>query len=241
MKIFPAIDLRGGRVVRLQQGDYDRMTIYSDDPVDTAKGFLYAGASHLHVVDLDGAKDGSQKNRDVLRKLCELPLEVQVGGGIRDEAAIKDTLKLGASRVILGTVAVKDFAFTQKMGAKYGEQLAVGVDVKDGMVATHGWTETSQLQGFAFCQRIRDAGISTVIYTDIAKDGLLAGTNLAAYEQLSTIQGLNVIASGGISSEDDILALRKLNVYGAILGKALYAGALSLQRALAIAQGENGC
>jgi phosphoribosylformimino-5-aminoimidazole carboxamide ribotide isomerase len=241
MKLFPAIDLCGGRVVRLQQGDYDRMTVYSDDPVNTAKGFLYAGASCLHVVDLDGAKDGSPKNRDVLRKLCELPLEVQVGGGIRDEAAIRDTLKLGAKRVILGTIAVKDFDFTQKLGKKYGEQLAVGVDVKDNMVATHGWTESSELQGFAFCQKLRDAGISTVIYTDISKDGLLAGTNLVAYEQLSTIQGLRVIASGGISSEADIQALRSLNVYGAIVGKALYTGTLSLKKALSIAEGEFRC
>ncbi len=238
MKIFPAIDLRGGRVVRLQQGDYDLMTVYSDDPVDTAKGFLYAGASHLHVVDLDGAKDGSPKNRDAIRALCKLPLEVQVGGGIRDEAAIKDTLKLGAKRVILGTVAVKDFAFTQKMGAKYGDRLAVGVDVRDGMVMTHGWTEASELSGFTFCQQIRDAGISTVIYTDISKDGLLQGTNLTAYEQLTTIKSLNVIASGGITGEDEIKALRDLNVYGAIIGKALYAGTLSLKRALTIAEGE---
>ena len=238
MKIFPAIDLRGGRVVRLRQGDYDLMTVYSDDPVDTAKGFLYAGTSHLHVVDLDGAKDGSPKNRDAIRALCALPLEVQVGGGIRSEAAIQETLKLGAKRVILGTIAVKDFEFTKKMGAKYGDRLAVGVDVKDGMVATHGWTETTELQGFTFCQQIRDAGISTVIYTDIAKDGLLSGTNLAAYEQLTTIQGLNVIASGGITGEDEIKALRGLNVYGAIIGKALYAGTLSLKKAISIAEGE---
>ncbi len=238
MLIFPAIDLRDGRVVRLQQGDYDVMTVYSDDPVDTAKGFLYAGATQLHVVDLDGAKDGSPKNRDAIRALCKLPLEVEVGGGIRDEAAIKDTLKLGAKRVILGTVAVKDFAFTQKMGAKYGDHLAVGVDVKDGMVATHGWTETSALQGFTFCQQIRDVGISTVIYTDIAKDGLLSGTNLSAYKQLSTIQGLNIIASGGITGEDEIKSLRDLDMFGAIIGKALYAGTLSLKRALTIAKGD---
>jgi phosphoribosylformimino-5-aminoimidazole carboxamide ribotide isomerase len=239
MLIFPAIDLRDGKVVRLQQGDYDRMTVYSDDPVETAKGFVYAGASCLHVVDLDGAKDGSPKNRDVLRELCKLPLAIEVGGGIRDEKTIRDTLALGVKRVILGTVAVTDFPFAERMGKRYGGQLAAGVDVKDGFVATHGWTDVSDLEGFAFCQKLRDAGIATVIYTDISRDGLLEGTNLTAYEKLRTISGLNVIASGGISSEAEIRALRDLDVYGAIIGKALYAGTLSLKRALAIAKGEN--
>ena len=241
MLIFPAIDLRGGQVVRLRQGDYEQMTVYSGDPVETAKGFVYAGAACLHVVDLDGAKDGSPKNRGVIRKLCALPLEIEVGGGIRDERAIKDTLKLGVRRVILGTVAVTDFPFAQRMGQKYGGRLAVGVDVKGGMVATHGWTEVSDLSGFTFCQRLRDAGISTVIYTDIARDGLLEGTNLMAYKQLQAIQGLNVIASGGISFEQEIAALRDLHVYGAIIGKALYAGKLSLKRALDIAKGDDAC
>ncbi|MBN1778313.1 MAG: 1-(5-phosphoribosyl)-5-[(5-phosphoribosylamino)methylideneamino]imidazole-4-carboxamide isomerase [Clostridiales bacterium] len=241
MKIFPAIDLRGGKVVRLLQGDFDRMTVYSDDPVETAKGFLYAGAECLHVVDLDGAKDGSPKNREVISELCKLSMEIEVGGGIRDERTIKDMLKLGASRVILGSAAVTDFLFVEQMGKKYGDQLAVGVDVKDGLVATHGWTNVSELQGFTFCQKLRDAGIATVIYTDIARDGLLEGANLAAYERLATIKGLNVIASGGITGEEELIALRDLDVYGAIIGKALYAGKLSLRRALEIAKGDDGC
>ncbi|HPF88902.1 MAG TPA: 1-(5-phosphoribosyl)-5-[(5-phosphoribosylamino)methylideneamino]imidazole-4-carboxamide isomerase [Candidatus Limiplasma sp.] len=239
MLIFPAIDLRDGQVVRLQQGDYDRMTVYSSDPVETAKGFVYAGAACLHVVDLDGARDGSPKNREAIQALCKLPLDIEVGGGIRDERTIKEYLKMGVKRVILGSIAVEDFAFTERMGKRYGDRLAAGVDVKNGKVAIHGWTNVSDLEGFAFCQQLRDAGISTVIYTDISKDGLLQGTNLEAYKQLQAIKGLNVIASGGISFEEELIALRDLNGYGAIIGKALYDGKLSLKRALDIAKGEN--
>lgn len=238
MLIYPAIDLRGGQVVRLQQGDYDLMTVYSSDPVETAKGFVNAGATCLHVVDLDGAKEGRPQNRAVIRELCRLPLSIEVGGGIRDEKTIREFLDMGVQRVILGSVAVEDFAFAQRMGNRYGDRLAAGVDTRDGKVAIHGWTNVTELEGFAFCQKLRDAGIATVIYTDIAKDGLLTGTNLAAYQELQTIEGLNIIASGGISFEDEIKALRDLNVYGAIIGKALYTGTLSLKRALDIAQGE---
>ncbi len=241
MLIFPAIDLRGGKAVRLKQGDYDRMTVYSDDPVETAKGFLYAGAEHLHAVDLDGAKDGSPKNRAVIRELCKLPLDVEVGGGIRDERTIKDYLSMGVKRVILGSAAVEDFEFVRRMGRQYGGSLVAGVDVKDGLVAIHGWTNVSGLEGFDFCRRLFEAGISTVIYTDIAKDGLLMGTNLAAYERLKAIEGLQVIASGGISFETEITALRGLGVYGAIIGQALYTGKLSLKRALDIAKGDDAC
>ena len=216
MLIFPAIDLRGGQVVRLRQGDYDRMTVYSDDPAETAKGFVYAGAACMHVVDLDGARDGSPKNRAVIQRLCELPLEIEVGGGIRDETTIKQYLGMG-------------------------DRLAAGVDVKDGFVAIHGWKDVTDQEGFAFCRKLVDAGISTVIYTDIAKDGLLEGTNLAAYRLLKEIGGLNVIASGGITGEEELKTLAGLGVYGAIIGKALYDGKLSLGRALQIAKGANAC
>jgi phosphoribosylformimino-5-aminoimidazole carboxamide ribotide isomerase len=241
MLIFPAIDLRGGKVVRLEQGDFNRMTVYSSDPVETAKGFVYAGAECLHAVDLDGAKDGSPKNRAVLRELCKLPLEIEVCGGIRDERTIAGYLSMGVRRVILGSVIAEDFSFAERMGNRYGGRLAAGVDVKDGFVAIHGWTDSTDLNGFDFCKKLNDAGISTVIYTDIAKDGLLEGSNLAAYERLQTIEGLNVIASGGISSEEEIKALRDLNLYGAIIGKALYAGRLSLKRALDVAGGKIRC
>jgi phosphoribosylformimino-5-aminoimidazole carboxamide ribotide isomerase len=237
MLIFPAIDLRGGKVVRLRQGDYDQMTVYSDDPQETAKGFLYAGAERLHAVDLDGAKDGSPKNREVIRALCRLPMDVQVGGGIRDEQTIREYLSFGVRRVILGSVFAEDFAFAERMGRLYGDKIAAGVDVKDGFVAIHGWKDVTDLDGFEFCRKLLDAGISTVIYTDISKDGLLSGTNLGAYRKLQTIEGLNVIASGGVTSGEDIIALRDLGVYGAIIGKALYDGKLSLSRALELAGG----
>ena len=238
MLIFPAIDLRGGRVVRLTQGDYDRMTVYADDPVEVAEGFVHLGATCLHAVDLDGAKDGAPQNLEVIAALCKLPLFVELGGGIRTQADIEQAFALGVGRVILGTVAAEDFTFTEQMGRLYGDRLAVGMDVRDGYVAVRGWKEVTGLSGFDFCRRLAEAGISTVIYTDISRDGLLEGANLTAYEQLNTIPGLHVIASGGISWEREIVALRELGVYGAIVGKALYAGKLSLARLLKIARGE---
>jgi len=238
MLIFPAIDLRGGRVVRLKQGDYDQMTVYDADPEETAESFVHAGATCLHAVDLDGAKDGNPQNRKVIAALCRFPLFTEVGGGIRTEKDIEDTLALGVDRVILGTAAVTDFDFTTRMGRKYGDHLAVGVDAKDGFVAIHGWRTVTDTPSFDFCRRLVEVGIHTVIYTDISKDGLLEGTNLPAYAQLQTIPGLQVVASGGISFEQEVAALRDLRVYGAIVGKALYAGELSLPRVLTIARGE---
>jgi phosphoribosylformimino-5-aminoimidazole carboxamide ribotide isomerase len=238
MRLFPAIDLRGGRVVRLTQGDYDRMTVYGDDPVAVAEGFVAAGAEYLHTVDLDAAKSGGAENRAVIGRLCGLPLFVQTGGGIRTEADIEAVLALGVKRAILGTVAVTDFDFTARMGKKYGERLAVGVDARDGLVAIHGWQTVTDIGSFDFCQRLVDVGITTVIYTDIGKDGLLAGANLAAYERLNAIHGLRVIASGGVTGEGEIARLRDMGVYGAIVGKALYAGKLDLKRALQVAKGE---
>ena len=227
MLIYPAIDLRGGRVVRLTQGDYDRMTVYGDDPVAVAQGFVQAGATCLHAVDLDGAKDGSPQNRTVIGQLCKLPLSVEVGGGMRTEADVEATLALGADRVILGTVAVEDFGMVERLVARWGARIAVGVDARGGKVATRGWREVSGLDG-----------VATVIYTDIGRDGALSGTNLDVYARLSGIAGLQVIASGGVSFETEIAALRDMGLYGCILGKALYAGKLRLERALAIARGE---
>ena len=238
MLIFPAIDLRGGHVVRLAQGDYGRMTTYSGDPVEVAEGFKRLGATGLHVVDLDGAKDGNPQNRAVIKALCGLSLTVQVGGGMRSEADVEETLALGVNRVILGTVAVTDYPLVERLAQKHGEKLAVGVDVKDGYVATHGWQEVSGIRGIDFCKKLRDTGIRTVIYTDISRDGLLEGTNLAAYEELSKVEGLQVIASGGVSFENEVQSLREMDLYGVILGKALYTGKLSLSRCLAIAKGE---
>ena len=231
MKIFPAIDLREGRVVRLTQGDYSRMEVYGDRPEEAARSFREKGARCLHVVDLDGARDGSTANFDAISRILRAGegMEVEVGGGIRDEERIRAYLDLGVSRVILGTVAVRDFAFTARMAQTYGEKIAVGVDARDGRVAVSGWMEVTSLDSLDFCRKLRDAGVQTVIYTDISRDGELQGANLPVYEQLCAIDGLRIIASGGISYPQEIDRLRQTGVYGAIVGKALYAGALELE------------
>ena len=230
MQIFPAIDLSGGQVVRLYQGDYDRMTVYGQDPCATARDFLAAGARHLHVVDLDGAKDGTLANQTSIAAIARQGgLFIEVGGGIRTEDRIRQYLDLGVSRCILGTVAVKDFAFTARMAEKYGSQIAVGVDARDGYVAVNGWKELSAERGVDFCRRLHEAGVQTVIYTDISRDGAEQGTNLAVYRQLSQISGLNVTASGGVSSLEELRELETIGVRAAILGKALYTGRLDLK------------
>lgn len=230
MQIFPAIDLSGGQVVRLYQGDYDRMTVYGQDPCATARDFLAAGARHLHVVDLDGAKDGTLANQESIAAIARQGgLFIEVGGGIRTEDRIRQYLDLGVSRCILGTVAIKDFAFTARMAEKYGSQIAVGVDARDGFVAVSGWKELSAERGVDFCRRLHEAGVQTVIYTDISRDGAEQGTNLAVYRQLSQISGLEITASGGISSMEELRELEAIGVRAAILGKALYTGRLDLK------------
>ena len=239
MQILPAIDLRDGNVVRLFQGDYDQMTVYGNDPAAQARAFSEAGAKHLHVVDLDGAKDGTMANFDTIRNIVKATgLSVEVGGGIRSEERIKRYLDLGVDRCILGTIAVKDFAFTERMAQTYGSHIAVGVDARDGFVAINGWKELSAERGVDFCRRLRDAGVQTVIYTDISRDGAEKGTNLELYQELSAIKGLNIIASGGISFERELEELDAMGVWGAILGKALYTGKLDLARAVRLVQKE---
>lgn len=231
MQIFPAIDLRDGKAVRLLRGDYERMTVYSAQPCGVARRFIRAGARHLHIVDLDGAKDG----RPGMANWVEIEALVQqghafieVGGGIRTEEGIRKYLELGVDRCILGTAAVEDFAFTQRMARRYREKLAVGVDARDGKVATNGWLKTSSEDSFDFCRRLRDAGVQTVIYTDISRDGSLSGTNLDAYRRLAELEGLDIVASGGISDVSEIRALNEMGTAGAILGKAIYDGKLDL-------------
>ncbi len=240
MELFPAIDIRGGQVVRLRQGDYEDVQVYGSDPVRTAEQFIKEGATNLHVVDLDGAKEGEAVNFDVIRAIARLPgLFVEVGGGIRDQERIESYLELGVGRIILGTVAVRNFPFVETMVRLYGGKIAVGVDARDGYMAVSGWLENTGLDSFGFCERLRDAGVSTVIYTDIAKDGELSGTNMDAYRRLRELTGLNIIASGGISFEHELAALRDMGTYGAILGKALYVKKLDLSRAIRIAKGES--
>ena len=238
MKLYPAIDLRGGQVVRLTQGDYDRMTVYGADPCAQARAFLSAGAKYLHVVDLDGAKDGTLSNYDTIAALAEQGgLFIEVGGGIRTEERIEKYLSLGVGRCILGSVAVTDLDFTARMVQKYGEKIAVGVDAKDGYVAIHGWKEVSAEKGVDFCKRLADAGCRAIIYTDIACDGAMQGTNLTLYRQLQTeVPGVEFTASGGIASEAELLELEQMGLAAAILGKSLYTGALDLKRCVELVQ-----
>ncbi|MBQ8796352.1 MAG: 1-(5-phosphoribosyl)-5-[Clostridia bacterium] len=238
MYLFPAIDLIDGQAVRLVKGDYNRKTVYSSSPVEVAKGFKEAGAEYLHVVDLDGAKSGNTDNISVIADIIrESGLKVEVGGGIRSEEVIRKYIDAGVYRVILGTVAAENPDFCREMTAKYGEKIAVGVDIKDGFVAIKGWTELSAVTCFDFCKTLEEMGVKTVICTDISKDGLLSGTNLELYRELQGKFNIDFTASGGVSSLEDIKALMEIGVYGAILGKALYTGDVDLKEAVALTEG----
>lgn len=233
MKIFPAIDIRGGKVVRLTEGDYDRMTVYSSSPCEIAEQFIKKGAKNLHVVDLDGAKDGTTENFEVIREIAKYKeLFIEVGGGIRSIERIKKYLDLGVNRTIIGTAAVKNYSLVEEAVKLFGDKIAVGVDARDGKVAISGWREVTNVDSVSFCKQLRNTGVKTVIYTDISKDGVLSGTNLDVYKELSEIEGLDIVASGGITFESEIKELKNMNIYAAIVGKAVYAGKLSLENAL---------
>ncbi|MBQ5820342.1 MAG: 1-(5-phosphoribosyl)-5-[Clostridia bacterium] len=237
MNIFPAIDLIGGKAVRLFKGDYDQKTVYSDSPLDVAKGFRAAGAEYLHLVDLDGAKSGKAENLALISEIIrESGLKVEVGGGIRTEETVAQYVEIGVLRVILGTAAVTNRPFLEEMLRKYGDKIAVGVDIKDGMVATHGWMNSSGIDCFDFMAELQDLGVKTVICTDISKDGAMAGTNLDLYRRLLDRFSIDLVASGGVSSMDDVKALREMDIYGAILGKALYVGGIDLAEAVEAAK-----
>ncbi len=236
MKLFPAIDLKDGRVVRLLQGDYGKVERYAVAPADAARDFYGRGARYLHVVDLDGARDGTLSNYDVISQICRsADLFIEVGGGIRDEARIARYLEMGVSRVILGTAAVNDFEFLVRAVRTYGDRIAVGVDANNGFVAVDGWTTVTKLDSVAFCRRVRDIGVKTVIYTDISRDGALSGANMDIYETLRGVEGLDIVASGGITDVQELARLREMGTSGAIVGKALYAGRMTLGDALAAA------
>ena len=232
MIIYPAIDLRGGRAVRLTKGDYDQMKVYDGDPAGVARGFRDAGATHLHVVDLDGARLGVPQNAETIRALTGAGLFTEVGGGIRDEARICEYLEAGVRRVILGTIAVRDFGFVERMVRKYGAQIAVGVDMKDGAVAVNGWKEVTPEPGVAFCRRCANAGVKAIIATDISRDGTMQGTNMALYRELLTIPGIEVTASGGIAAMAELAELSAMHCHAAILGKSIYTGAIDLAEAV---------
>ena len=238
MKIFPAIDLYEGKAVRLYKGNYAEMTVYSHNPEQIARDFCTAGATCIHLVDLEGARDGGTPNLSVIERIVkEVPdMLIEVGGGIRSLPVIESYLKAGVSRVILGTAAVNDRAFLEEAVRLYGERIAVGVDIKDGFVAIKGWRETSSLEGFAFCRELQALGVKTVICTDISKDGAMQGANHELYARLSRELDINIIASGGVSSIEDVKRLRALDLYGAIIGKAYYTGAIDLREALTVAK-----
>jgi phosphoribosylformimino-5-aminoimidazole carboxamide ribotide isomerase len=238
MYIFPAIDLIGGKAVRLVKGDYDKMTVYNDDPVSVAKSFEAAGAKYLHLVDLDGAKDGTCANFDTIQSITNsTSLSVEVGGGIRTLERVKKYIDIGVDRVIIGTAAVTDPDFLLEAVRLYGEKIVVGVDIKDGYVAIKGWLEVSKLSCFDFCRELESIGVKTIICTDISKDGMMSGTNRELYRELVDRFGLNIVASGGVSSLDDVNALTQMDLFGAIVGKALYTGAMDLASAIKVAEG----
>lgn len=237
MNIFPAIDLINGQVVRLLKGDYNQVTVFGNDPLSVAKDFEAAGAEFIHIVDLDAAKDGKVHNFDIIKSICEqTDLKVEIGGGIRSEEVIKQYIEAGVYRVILGTIAIKNPEFTKEMIKKYGERIAIGVDISEGLVAIHGWTEVSSVSCDEIFADLERAGAKCVICTDISKDGAMQGTNLSLYRDLSQKYSIDIVASGGVSSMEDVIALKEMNIYGAILGKALYTGAVDLSKAIEVAK-----
>ena len=233
MILLPAIDLYEKKAVRLYKGEYSKMTVYSEDPPKLAQEFREAGAEWLHMVDLEGAKCGGTPNFDIAAKIIRTSgLAVELGGGIRDEETILRYLDAGVNRVILGTAAASNINFVASMVAKYGSAIAVGVDLRDGMVAVKGWTETTGLSGLDYCKSLEEIGVQTVICTDISRDGAMAGANRALYRDLMEASKMRFIASGGVSSLEDVRALKELNLYGAIIGKAYYTGAIKLADAI---------
>jgi phosphoribosylformimino-5-aminoimidazole carboxamide ribotide isomerase len=237
MQLWPAIDLLGGRCVRLQQGDYARETVFSDDPASVAAGFQRDGAKHLHLVDLDGARSGKPMNLDAVRNiLAAVDMECELGGGVRDEATIESLLNLGLSRVVLGTSALKQPEWFRDMITKYPGKLALGIDARDGFVATHGWLETSSVQAVEFVQLFANDPLAAIIYTDIATDGMLQGPNVEAMREMQASVSLPVVASGGVTTAGDVADLAAAGLHSAIIGRALYAGTLTLKDALAAAK-----
>ena len=233
MLIFPAIDLVGGKAVRLYKGDYSQMTVYDDDPLNAARRFEAVGATHLHMVDLEGARDGGTPNFDTVRRVLEnTDLFVEIGGGIRDMAVIERYLSAGVKRVILGTAAIADEAFTRSAIERFGAAIALGADVRDGEVAIRGWLELSGMTLDAFCDKYQRLGLKTLICTDISRDGAMQGANRALYADLQRRYRMDIVASGGVSTLEDVRALAALGLYGAIIGKACYTGDIDLKRAI---------
>ena len=240
MKLFPAIDLYNGCAVRLFKGDYDQMTVYSDNPAEYAAQFEAQGAENLHLVDLEGAKLGTTPNLEPIRRIVsETNLYTELGGGIRSLQTIEAYRNIGVDRLILGTAAITEPGFVEAAIREFGrDAIAVGVDIRDGLVAIKGWTEVTDVTCVEFCRKMEDIGVKTIICTDISRDGAMKGTNRQLYADLSQKFGLDIMASGGVSTLDDVKALADMNLYGAILGKALYTGAIDLRDAVKVVKGE---
>ena len=237
MKIFPAIDLVQGKAVRLFKGDYDQMTVYDDDPLNAARAFEAAGAEYVHMVDLEGARDGGTPNLETVRRVVERTgLFVELGGGIRSDEVIRRCLDIGVKRVILGTAAIADEAFTARAIEQYGDAIALGADVRDGQIAVKGWLELSGMTLDAFCERYQKLGARTLICTDISRDGAMRGANRALYAELQRKYSMDIVASGGVSTLEDVRALAGMGLYGAIIGKAYYTGAIDLKEAIEVAK-----
>ncbi|MBR6633254.1 MAG: 1-(5-phosphoribosyl)-5-[Clostridia bacterium] len=237
MNIFPAIDLFDKKAVRLVKGDYAQMTVYSDNPIEIARDFEKAGAEYIHMVDLEGAKDGTTPNLSVVSDIAQnTSLFVEIGGGIRSMETLDKYFEAGVDRAILGTSAINDSAFLKEALKKYGNKIAVGADVKDGRIAIKGWLETAPVTLDEFLENMQKLGVETVICTDISKDGAMSGTNLEMYKRLSQRYSMNITASGGVSTVEDVKALRSMDLYGAIIGKAYYTGAIDLKEAIEVAK-----
>ncbi|MGN1295689.1 MAG: 1-(5-phosphoribosyl)-5-[(5-phosphoribosylamino)methylideneamino]imidazole-4-carboxamide isomerase [Bacilli bacterium] len=237
MNIFPSIDIYKGNVVRLYKGNYDQVTIYSSSPVEVAKEFEKEGAKYLHIVDLEGARDGKPHALEIILQIKKsTSLIIEVGGGIRNLETISTYLDSGIERVILGTSAIKDENLVKEALKKYGNRILIGVDIKDNLVSINGWKEKSSLDAYTFIDKMISLGASTFICTDVSKDGAMEGTNLSLYQDLQNRFNINIIASGGVSSLEDIKKLRKMNIYGAIIGKAYYTKAISLYEAIEVSK-----
>ena len=237
MNIFPAIDLYDKKAVRLYKGDYAQMTVYSESPTEVAIAFEKQGAKYIHVVDLEGAKIGEPSHLDIVKSIAESTnLFIEIGGGIRSMETVEKYLSVGANRIILGTAAVTDEAFLRKALEKYGEKIAVGADIADGKIAIKGWIEKSEYTTDAFFEKMQLLGVKTIICTDISKDGAMKGTNRALYKELSEKYTIDIVASGGVSTIDDIKALAEMDIYGTIIGKAYYIGAIDLKEAIEVAK-----
>ena len=235
MIILPAIDLKDGKCVRLEQGLFDKVTVFGDNPVEMAKKWESQGSQYLHLVDLDGAKDGVPKNLEIIKDICKnLNIPIQLGGGIRTKETVKILLDAGVTRVIVGTMAINDMELLKELVDEYGERIVVSIDAKDGLVAVDGWVNVSQVDSIELVRELEKIGVKTIVYTDIAKDGMMEGPNFEIYETLAKETNIDVIASGGVSAIENVKKLKKMNMYGAIIGRALYTGDIDLKEALEV-------